>query len=114
MRTGGKTVLIPNPRDLKATLKELSSTVSQLPAVNTLFNGLANHPDFDTVDWSHLKVSVGGGMAVQRRGRAVAQEDRLPHLRGYGLSETSPRSPATRSRPRLTRAPSACPCPAPM
>jgi long-chain acyl-CoA synthetase len=66
MRTGGKTVLIPNPRDLKATLKELSRhRFHSFPAVNTLFNGLANHPDFDTVDWSHLKVSVGGGMAVQ-------------------------------------------------
>ncbi|AIJ49527.1 long-chain fatty acid-CoA ligase [Comamonas testosteroni TK102] len=92
MRTGGKTVLIPNPRDLKATLKELSRhRFHSFPAVNTLFNGLANHPDFDTVDWSHLKVSVGGGMAVQS---AVAElwlkKTGCPICEGYGLSETSP------------------------
>ena len=92
MRTGGKTVLIPNPRDLKATLKELSKhRFHSLPAVNTLFNGLANHPDFDTVDWSHLKVSVGGGMAAQS---AVAElwlkKTGCPICEGYGLSETSP------------------------
>ena len=92
MRTGGKTVLIPNPRDLPATLKELSKhRFHSFPAVNTLFNGLANHPDFDTVDWSHLKVSVGGGMAVQS---AVAElwlkKTGCPICEGYGLSETSP------------------------
>ena len=92
MRTGGKTVLIPNPRDLKATLKELSRhRFHSFPAVNTLFNGLANHPDFGTVDWSHLKVSVGGGMAVQS---AVAElwlkKTGCPICEGYGLSETSP------------------------
>src|SRR4030095_2256536 len=66
MRTGGKLILIPNPRDLKAVLKELSKhTFHSFPAVNTLFNGLANHPDFGTVNWKNLKVSVGGGMAVQ-------------------------------------------------
>ncbi len=92
MRTGGKTVLIPNPRDLAATLKELSQhKFHSFPAVNTLFNGLANHPDFATVDWSHLKVSVGGGMAVQS---AVAklwlEKTGCPICEGYGLSETSP------------------------
>ena len=92
MRTGGKTVLIPNPRDLAATLKELSQPkFHSFPAVNTLFNGLANHPDFATVDWSHLKVSVGGGMAVQS---AVAklwlEKTGCPICEGYGLSETSP------------------------
>lgn len=92
MRTGGKTVLIPNPRDLPATLKELSKhRFHSFPAVNTLFNGLANHPDFGTVDWSHLKVSVGGGMAVQS---AVAElwlkKTGCPICEGYGLSETSP------------------------
>ncbi|HSV47792.1 MAG TPA: long-chain-fatty-acid--CoA ligase [Ramlibacter sp.] len=92
MRTGGKLILIPNPRDLPAVLKELSKhTIHSLPAVNTLFNGLANHPDFNTVDWSHLKVSVGGGMAVQG---AVAklwlEKTGCPICEGYGLSETSP------------------------
>ena len=92
MRTGGKTILIPNPRDLPAVLKELSRhTFHSFPAVNTLFNGLANHPDFGTVNWSNLKVSVGGGMAVQS---AVAklwlEKTGCPICEGYGLSETSP------------------------
>jgi long-chain acyl-CoA synthetase len=92
MRTGGKTILIPNPRDLAAVLKELSRhQFHSFPAVNTLFNGLANHPDFSKVDWSHLKVSVGGGMAVQG---AVAklwlEKTGCPICEGYGLSETSP------------------------
>ncbi|MDA7418629.1 long-chain-fatty-acid--CoA ligase [Xenophilus arseniciresistens] len=92
MRTGGKLILIPNPRDLPAVLKELSKhKVHSFPAVNTLFNGLANHPQFNTVDWSHLKISVGGGMAVQS---AVAklwlEKTGCPICEGYGLSETSP------------------------
>ncbi|MBC7682391.1 MAG: long-chain-fatty-acid--CoA ligase [Ferruginibacter sp.] len=102
MRTGGKLILIPNPRDLKAVLKELSQhRIHSLPAVNTLFNGLANHPDFKTVDWSHLKVSIGGGMAVQA---AVAklwlEKTGCPICEGYGLSETSPTAscnPSTRT-----------------
>ena len=92
MRTGGKLILIPNPRDLPGVLKELSQhTIHSFPAVNTLFNGLANHPDFNTVDWSHLKVAVGGGTAVQG---PVAQlwldKTGCPICEGYGLSETSP------------------------
>jgi long-chain acyl-CoA synthetase len=92
MRTGSKGVLIPNPRDLPAVLKELKNhKIHSFPAVNTLFNGLANHPDFNTVDWSHLKISVGGGMAVQA---AVAdlwlKKTNCPICEGYGLSETSP------------------------
>ena len=92
MRTGGLLILIPNPRDLPAVLKELSKhTIHSFPAVNTLFNGLANHPDFDTVNWKNLKVSIGGGMAVQS---AVAklwlEKTGCPICEGYGLSETSP------------------------
>jgi long-chain acyl-CoA synthetase len=92
MRTGGKLILIPNPRDLAGTLKELSKhTFHSFPAVNTLFNGLAHHPDFNTVNWKNLKVSVGGGMAVQA---AVAKlwldKTGCPICEGYGLSETSP------------------------
>jgi long-chain acyl-CoA synthetase len=92
LRTGGKVILIPNPRDLPAVLKELSKhTFHSFPAVNTLFNGLANHPDFGTVNWKNLKVAVGGGMAVQG---AVAklwlEKTGCPICEGYGLSETSP------------------------
>jgi long-chain acyl-CoA synthetase len=92
MRTGGKVILLPNARDLQAVLKELSKqTFHSFPAVNTLFNGLAHHPDFNTVNWKNLKVSVGGGMAVQG---AVAklwlEKTGCPICEGYGLSETSP------------------------
>ncbi len=92
LRMGGKTILIPNPRDLPAVLKELSKhTFHSFPAVNTLFNGLAHHPDFNTVNWKNLKVSVGGGTAVQS---AVAklwlEKTGCPICEGYGLSETSP------------------------
>jgi len=92
MRMGGCSILIPNPRDLPAVIKELSQhRFHMFPAVNTLFNGLANHPDFDKVDWSHLVVSLGGGTAVQG---AVAklwlEKTGCPICEGYGLSETSP------------------------
>jgi long-chain acyl-CoA synthetase len=92
MRMGGKLVLIPNPRDIPAVLKELRKhTIHSFPAVNTLFNALANHPDFNTVDWSHLRVSLGGGTAVQS---SVAKlwfgKTGCPICEGYGLSETSP------------------------
>jgi long-chain acyl-CoA synthetase len=92
MRIGAKNILIPNPRDLTAVLKELSKHQIQIfPAVSTLFNGLANHPDFNKVDWSHLRVSMGGGMAVQS---AVAklwlEKTGCPVCEAYGLSETSP------------------------
>ena len=92
MRTGGKTILIPNPRDLPAVLKELSKhTFHSFPAVNTLFNGLANHPDFGSVNWSNLKVSVGGGMAVTGSvAKLWLEKTGCPICEGYGLSETSP------------------------
>ena len=92
MRTGGKLILIPNPRDIPAVLKELANhKIHSFPAVNTLFNGLVNHPDFDRVDWSNLKVSVGGGTAVQSNvAKLWFQKTGCPICEGYGLSETSP------------------------
>ncbi|WP_348753459.1 long-chain-fatty-acid--CoA ligase [uncultured Aquincola sp.] len=92
MRMGGCNLLIPNPRDLPAVLKELAKhRFHSFPAVNTLFNALANHPDFHTVDWSHLKISVGGGMAVQSAtARLWLEKTGCPIVEGYGLSETSP------------------------
>ena len=91
-RMGDKLVLIPNPRDLPAVFKELAKhTIHSFPAVNTLFNGMANHPDFNTVDWKHLKVSVGGGSAVQSAvARLWLEKTGCPICEGYGLSETSP------------------------
>jgi long-chain acyl-CoA synthetase len=92
MRMGGCNLLIANPRDIPAMLKELSQQrFHSLPAVNTLFNALANHPDFDKVDWSALKLSVGGGMAVQQAtARLWLEKTGCPICEGYGLSETSP------------------------
>jgi long-chain acyl-CoA synthetase len=92
MRTGGKTIIIPNARDLSAMLKELSQHIfHELPGVNTLYNGLLNHPDFGTVNWRNLRVCVGGGSSIQR---PVAErwfaETGCPIREGYGLTETSP------------------------
>jgi long-chain acyl-CoA synthetase len=92
IRMGSVSLLIPNPRDLPALIKELRRCkVNSFPAVNTLYNALANHPDFGRIDWSMLKCSIGGGMAVQR---AVAEKwfegTGCAILEGYGLSETSP------------------------
>ncbi len=92
MRLGGRVLLIPNPRDLPGTLKTLSREVFHVfPAVSTLFNALAHHPQFGTVNWRNLTLSVGGGMAVQG---AVAklwlEKTGSPIIEGYGLSETSP------------------------
>jgi long-chain acyl-CoA synthetase len=92
MRTGGKLILIPNPRDIPGVLKELAKhKIHSFPAVNTLFNGLVNHPDFNTVDWSNLKVSFGGGTAVQSSvAKLWFEKTGCPICEGYGLSETSP------------------------
>jgi long-chain acyl-CoA synthetase len=92
MRMGGCNILIPNPRDLPAMFKELAGEkFHSFPAVSTLFNGIAHHPDFSTVDWSHLKISVGGGMAVQSAtAKLWLEKTGCPIVEGYGLSETSP------------------------
>ena len=91
LRTGALNVLIPNPRDLASTIKDLSRhRINVFPAVNTLFNGLANNPEFAKLDFSELVISNGGGMAVQE---AVAKKwlaiTGCPVCEGYGLSETS-------------------------
>jgi long-chain acyl-CoA synthetase len=91
MRTGALNILIPNPRDMKGTIAELAKyRINIFPGVNTLFNGLANQPDFAKLDFSGLAISNGGGMAVQE---AVAKKwlaiTGCPIVEGYGLSETS-------------------------
>jgi len=92
MRAGGVCLLIPNPRDIPNLVKELQKyKPSMFPAVNTLYNAMLNHPDFGKIDFSQLKASNGGGMAVQR---AVAERwikaTGCPIIEGYVLSETSP------------------------
>ncbi len=92
MRTGAKNVLIPNPRDVPAVAKELRPhKFTHFPAVNTLYNLLADNDEFRKLDFSELRVSTGGGMAVQA---AVAEKwlklTGCPICEGYGLSETSP------------------------
>jgi len=89
---GAMNLLIPNPRDIPGLVRTLSKhRVNMFPAVNTLFNALANDPDFARLDFSGLVVSNGGGMAVQR---ATAEKwlkiTGCPVVEGYGLSETSP------------------------
>lgn len=89
---GATNVLITNPRDMKAFMKDLKKNpFSFITGVNTLFNGMLNQPAFKEVDFSKLKISLGGGMAVQD---AVAKEweqvTKSPLLEAYGLSETSP------------------------
>jgi long-chain acyl-CoA synthetase len=91
-RVGALNILIPNPRDIPGLVRELSHyRINVFPAVNTLYNGLLNNPDFAKLDFSGLKVCNGGGMAVQR---AVAEKwlqvTGCPIVEGYGLSETSP------------------------
>ncbi|KQW45658.1 MULTISPECIES: long-chain-fatty-acid--CoA ligase [unclassified Roseateles] len=92
MHMGGANVLIPNPRDLPAVFKELSQhRFHSFPAVNTLFMAMANHPEFGSVDWSRLVISVGGGMAVmQATAKLWLDKTGCPIVEGYGLSETSP------------------------
>jgi len=92
MRAGGVNLLIPNPRDMPGFVKELMKyQVNFFPAVNTLYNGLLHTPGFDKIDFSKLKVSNGGGMAVQKAvAEAWLKATGCPLAEGYGLSETSP------------------------
>ncbi len=89
---GSRNVLITNPRDMKAFLKDLKKNpFSLITGVNTLFNGLLNQPTFKDIDFSNLRISLGGGMAVQDAVAIKWQEvTGSPLLEAYGLSETSP------------------------
>jgi long-chain acyl-CoA synthetase len=92
MKIGGQNHLITNPRDMPGFVKELSQIpFTAITGVNTLFNGLLNTPGFDKIDFSTLRLTLGGGMAVQR---AVAdrwkQVTRCTLVEAYGLTETSP------------------------
>jgi long-chain acyl-CoA synthetase len=92
LRFGGRSILITNPRDMPGFVKELSKIkFTAITGVNTLFNGLLNTPGFDQIDFSSLRMSFGGGMAVQR---AVAEKwEKLTActlIEGYGMTESSP------------------------
>jgi long-chain acyl-CoA synthetase len=96
MFVGGENVLITNPRDIAGFVKELAKhKYSMITGVNTLFNALLNHPEFAKLDFSHLKLALGGGMAVQK---SVAERWKqitgTPLIEGYGLTETAPSATA--------------------
>ncbi len=92
LKIGATNLLITNPRDIPGFVKELGKVrFSVITGVNTLFNALLNNPDFAKLDFSSLKVTLGGGMAVQQ---AVAEKWQqvtgVPLIEAYGLTETSP------------------------
>ena len=92
LKIGASNLLIVNPRDISGLIREMSRTpFSAFTGVNTLFNALLNHPQFASLDFSRMRLSMGGGMAVQR---AVAERWRAVTGRSlaqaYGLTETSP------------------------
>ena len=92
LKFGGRNVLITNPRDMAGFVKELGKEkFTAITGVNTLFNGLLNTPGFADLDFSHLSLTLGGGMAVQR---AVADKWKattgVTLIEAYGLTETSP------------------------
>ncbi len=92
MKVGALNYLITNPRDMPGFVKELQGLrFTAITGVNTLFNGLMNTPGFEEIDFSNLKLSLGGGMAVQQ---PVAERWKkltgTPLLEAYGLTETSP------------------------
>ncbi len=92
MRANITNLLIPNPRNLNGFIKELKGEKFHIfPGVNTLFNALMNHKKFKDLDFSNLKISIGGGMSMTK---VVADKwhkiTNCPMIEGYGLSETSP------------------------
>ena len=92
LRIGASNLLIANPRDIPGFIKEMGKyPFTVITGVNTLFNALLQHPDFAKLDFSHLLITLGGGMAVQapvaEHWQAVTKR---PLTQAYGLTETSP------------------------
>ena len=92
MEMGATNLLITNPRDLPALIKDIKKhNITVFVGVNTLFNALVNRDDFKTIDFSRWKLALGGGMAVQK---AVADKWKavtgIPIIEAYGLTEASP------------------------
>jgi long-chain acyl-CoA synthetase len=92
LKLGAHNLLIVNPRDMQAFIQELEKySFTALTGVNTLFNGLLNQPNFSQLDFNSLKVTLGGGMPVQKKVAEQWREiTRVPLLEAYGLTECSP------------------------
>ncbi len=92
MKLGGHSVLVTNPRDMPSLIKELGKyRFTAITGVNTLFKAILNTPGVERLDFSHLKISLGGGMAVQRSvAERWQQLTGVPIIEAYGLTETSP------------------------
>lgn len=93
MRKGGKLLLVANPRDITGFIKLLMKhpDINIFPGVNTLFHALIHRPEFTNVKFPNLLVTIGGGMAVQKKTAELWQKMMgVPIAQGYGLSETSP------------------------
>lgn len=92
IKYGAKNILITNPRDIPAFIKEIkNSKFSAITGVNTLFNALLNNPEFKEVDFSHVKLALSGGMALQKSVALKWKElTKTRVLEAYGLTETSP------------------------
>ena len=107
-------MLIPDPRDLHRLIRTMRDAhITAMSGVNTLFNALVNAPDFAELDFSALRVAIGGGAAVQsevaRRWREITGSDLVE---GYGLTEASPVVCINPIEARSS-APSVCRCPRP-
>lgn len=92
LKYGATNIMITNPRDIPGFIKTLrKQRFTVFPGLNTLFNALMNHEDFTKIDFSNLKISVGGGMALQEPvAKKWAKLTQSPIVEGYGLTETSP------------------------
>lgn len=92
LKAGAKNILITNPRDIPRFIKEIkNSKFTAFTGVNTLYNALLNHPKFNTIDFSHLKLALSGGMALQKSvSLRWTKMTQTRILEAYGLTETSP------------------------